>query len=196
MQDKLIYHEDAILYNEAIAEEAEGLNDQLRDPEIKKWARAVAKQHRHHLKRHRSALRKLQAGEEPESIEIIPEGLDVPPLQEEEQEDTRPLAEQQADFAAEKAAEDVADETDVTDVDYRDAGTGQYVSEEYASEHPDTTVGESEQSAEQPMKPTTPNPSVLDKKKNKPSMYYNSQGESITQAEYEALQAAEESANG
>lgn len=205
MQDKLVYHEDAILYNESVAKEAESLNDRLRDPEIKKWARAVAKQHRHHLKRHRSALRKLQAGEEPESVEILPEGLDVPPLNEEESNldaipvevpDTRSVAEQQAEFAAEMSSQEATAEADAPDVNYHDAGTGQFVSEEYAKEHPDTTVGVTETSAEQPMKAVKPNPTVLDKKKQKPSMYYNSKGESVTQAEYEAEQAAEENANG
>lgn len=36
------------------------------------------------------------------------------------------------------------DEAPEDDLDYRDAGTGQYVTEEYADEHPGTTVSESE----------------------------------------------------
>lgn len=54
------YHNAAITYNEEIAVLAEGLADRIGHPVVQKWCRAVAKQHRHHEKRHRAALVKLQ----------------------------------------------------------------------------------------------------------------------------------------
>lgn len=101
MQKPASYHRSAVIYNEALAEAAEGLSEKLEDPEIQKWARSVGKQHRFHLKRHKLALEKIEAGEE------------------------------------------VDEEPD--SVQHRDAETGQYVSEEYANEHPSTTVQESDE---------------------------------------------------
>ena len=53
------YHNAAITYNEEIAVLAEGLAERLPHPIVQKWCQAVAKQHRHHEKRHRAALAKL-----------------------------------------------------------------------------------------------------------------------------------------
>ena len=53
------YHESAITYNEDLAIVAEELAEVVPHPIVKKWCRAVAKQHRFHEKRHRAALDKL-----------------------------------------------------------------------------------------------------------------------------------------
>lgn len=106
------YHEAAIKYNEGLAEFAETLAPTLGHEEIRRWCTAVGNQHRFHAKRHQSALNKILAKQTPEQVEQVTEGLDVP--------------------------EPVED----TDVDFRDAGSGQYVSEEYAEENPETTVSE------------------------------------------------------
>lgn len=54
------YHLSAIQYNETLAVCAEGLADEVLNPVVQKWCRAVAKQHRFHEKRHRAALEKLR----------------------------------------------------------------------------------------------------------------------------------------
>lgn len=90
------YHIQAIEYNEKLAVYAKRLGEQLEHPEIKRWCKAVEKQHRYHLKRHKTSLRRLQDG---------------------------------------------------PDVDYRDAGSGKYVDEEYAKANPATTVAEVEVTA-------------------------------------------------
>lgn len=106
------YHEDAILYNEVLAEAAETVAKEIKDPEIQKWPTSVGKQHRFHASRHKKALVKLDKGEPYAPVEIIPEGLDLnggsvfDPINPEETEDTRSVAEQQAEFAASQVSED------------------------------------------------------------------------------------------
>jgi len=72
------YHEAAILYNEGLAVAAENLAPSIDNEEVKRWCSAVGKQHRFHEKRHRSALQKILAHQTPETVEQIPDGLDVP----------------------------------------------------------------------------------------------------------------------
>lgn len=73
MQDKELYHADAVEYNKVLAESAEALAETLNDPTVKKWNRGIAKQHRYHEKRHRSALSSLQE-QATESVEdeVVP----------------------------------------------------------------------------------------------------------------------------
>lgn len=112
------YHEDAILYNEVLAEAAEDVAKKIKDPEIRKWPTSVGKQHRFHASRHKKALAKLDKGEPYAPVEMIPEGLDLDggsvfdPLTPEEPEDTRSVAEQQAEFAASQADVDTDERTD------------------------------------------------------------------------------------
>lgn len=54
------YHEAAIQYNGELAEFAEKLADRLKHPEVERWARSVAKQHRFHEGRHKKALDKIE----------------------------------------------------------------------------------------------------------------------------------------
>lgn len=54
------YHLSAILYNERIAGCAEELAEEVLNPVVQKWCRAVANQHRFHENRHRAALKKLR----------------------------------------------------------------------------------------------------------------------------------------
>lgn len=77
------YHEAAIIYNETLAECAENLAPTLDNEEVRKWSTSVGKQHRFHAKRHRHALNKLILKEKAAPVESIPDGLDVPPSEEE-----------------------------------------------------------------------------------------------------------------
>jgi hypothetical protein len=88
MQDKEVYHASAVQYNEGLALAAEEQANLVQDPVVKKWCRAIAKQHRFHLKRHRAALARLQGSKQPQSTD----------------EESRPktIAEEQAEFAAQK----------------------------------------------------------------------------------------------
>ena len=54
------YPLSAISYNETLAVCAEELAEEVLNPVVQKWCRAVAKQHRFHEKRHRAALEKLR----------------------------------------------------------------------------------------------------------------------------------------
>lgn len=54
------YHRAAIQYNGEIADFAANLADKLEHPEVERWARSVAKQHRFHLDRHEKALDKIE----------------------------------------------------------------------------------------------------------------------------------------
>lgn len=60
MQDKSSYHRSAVQYNEALAAAAETQAEIVEHPEVKKWCRAIGKQHRFHAKRHKSALAKIE----------------------------------------------------------------------------------------------------------------------------------------
>lgn len=83
-----VYHEDAVLYNEKIASAAEEALEVLRDPTIIKWVGGIARQHRFHEKRHKVALDKINSREATEVIvEQIPEGLDVPEPEDQEETD-------------------------------------------------------------------------------------------------------------
>lgn len=87
MQKDLTYHLSAIEYNDALAVVAEETADKVEHPEVKKWCRSVAKQHRFHAKRHRSALAKLEQGEgdeikqevhvEAQVAELVPATVEV-----------------------------------------------------------------------------------------------------------------------
>lgn len=78
MQNKQAYHEAAIIYNEVLAKSAEELAPTLEHDEVRKWCTAVGKQHRHHAKRHRLALKKFLAQEDAPPVEAVADGLDVP----------------------------------------------------------------------------------------------------------------------
>lgn len=56
------YHESAVIYNEEMAEFAGSLaeRDDIKDPEVKRWCRGIAKQHGFHLEQHQMALERLQ----------------------------------------------------------------------------------------------------------------------------------------
>lgn len=54
------YHQAAIQYNGELAKFAEDLADELGHPEVERWARSVAKQHRFHEGRHQKALDKIE----------------------------------------------------------------------------------------------------------------------------------------
>jgi hypothetical protein len=105
MQKDQSYHEAAIKYNDSLSVHAAGLADEIEHEEIKRWCRAVEKQHRFHSNRHAQALKKL--------------------LDREATGDESPTA-----------------ETPDPTTDYRSAATGQFVTEEFAHDNPDTTVGE------------------------------------------------------
>jgi hypothetical protein len=79
MQKDQGYHESAIAYNEGLAEFAENLVPSLKNEEVKRWCTAVGKQHRFHAKRHRSALNKLLLKQAAPPVEVLADGLDVPP---------------------------------------------------------------------------------------------------------------------
>ena len=91
MQKDQAYHEAAIAYNDAIAEVAEEVAPTLGHPEVQRWCTAVGKQHRFHSKRHQSALNKILARESyEENVEQVRDGLDVPPLEDEEEKTEAP----------------------------------------------------------------------------------------------------------
>jgi hypothetical protein len=115
------YYEDAIVYNTMVGDAAREALETVKDPIIKKWCRAVAKQHDFHLDRHQRALDRMRAGEDPGEIEVMPEVVAIP---EEVDQELSP------------------EEVQRLDVDYRSSQSGQYVTEEYAKAHPDVTVGE------------------------------------------------------
>jgi hypothetical protein len=73
MQKDASYHESAIRYNEEIAKFAEDLEPTLEHDEVKRWSRAVAKQHRFHAGRHKKALNKLQSSDQDNEVEDAPE---------------------------------------------------------------------------------------------------------------------------
>jgi hypothetical protein len=148
MQKNVSYHESAIQYNEELALEAEKQEQLVEHPEVKKWCRSVARQHRFHEKRHRASLAKMlrvqaaaEAGELTES-EILAD------QQARENRDNTPV-EQQADWIK-KSTDDVDGpnhddpqvEAEAPDVDHRSSVSGQYVTEEFAEENPATTVSE------------------------------------------------------
>lgn len=89
MQDNIVRHRDAVRYNQVIAEAAEGLLEELESEEIIKWVTGVARQHRFHENRHRSALAKLEQKQEQQ------EQTDTPA-------EEKSIQEQQAEFAAEQ----------------------------------------------------------------------------------------------
>lgn len=127
MHDKEIYHSSAVEYNRTLAEAAEKLVDVVEDPTVKKWCRGIGKQHRYHEKRHASALTKIQS-EEPAPLTV---------------------AEEQKIFARERMADEAQEGShDISDVDFRDAESGRYVTEEYAEGNPATTVAESSKEEE------------------------------------------------
>ena len=86
MQKDQAYHEDAITYNEDIAEFAENLAPKLKNETVNQWCLSVAKQHRFHAKRHRSALNKILLHQPAGEVEQIVDGLDVPEPKEDEGE--------------------------------------------------------------------------------------------------------------
>ncbi len=96
MEKDSTYHTSAVQYNEGLAEAAEKLAETLKHPEIQKWCRGVGKQHRFHAKRHKAALSKLNANEDPDNVERIADGLDVP------DEKELSIEEEQAKYAAEQ----------------------------------------------------------------------------------------------
>lgn len=137
MQKNVSYHESAIQYNEELAKEAEKQERLVEHPEVKKWCRSVARQHRFHEKRHRSALAKMLK---------VQAAAEAGELTETEIEADKNAAEARAQIdgpnhddpqvEAEKIEED--------DVNYHSSETGQFVSEEYAEENPATTVAVTE----------------------------------------------------
>lgn len=117
-------NEDAVVYNEELANLAEELAVRLEDEDVKKWCAAVAKQHRFHERRHRKALaRRAEKNVEEEMSETnISEVHEAEPSVEEQQ----------------KIFAETFEDREVS----RDAGSGQFVSHEYADENPETTVTE------------------------------------------------------
>lgn len=92
-QKDAVYHESAIQYNDEIAEFTDELAERIADPEVSRWSRAVAKQHRFHSGRHKKALSKLSSSDE-ETVETEDGGedqaLDTP----------KSISEEQADYAS------------------------------------------------------------------------------------------------
>lgn len=56
------YHESAIAYNKEMAKRARELanSDDVTDQEVKRWCRAIARQHDEHIPYHERALRRLR----------------------------------------------------------------------------------------------------------------------------------------
>lgn len=71
------YHEAAIQYNESLAGHAEDVAKELDHPEVARWSRSVAKQHRFHAGRHRKALEKIQSKTGPKTVETEDGGEDA-----------------------------------------------------------------------------------------------------------------------
>ena len=149
MQKNVSYHESAIQYNEQLALEAEKQEQLVEHSEVKKWCRSVARQHRFHEKRHRSALAKMlkvqaaaEAGELTE-LEIVAD------QQAQIARDSTPI-EDQADWIKKSTDvdgpnhDDPQVEVETPDVDYRSSESGRFVTEEFAEENPATTVAETE----------------------------------------------------
>jgi len=62
MQKDRTYHQSAIEYNDAFVEFAEKIAETVEHPEVRRWCRGIAKQHKFHAGRHRKALEKLEQG--------------------------------------------------------------------------------------------------------------------------------------
>lgn len=93
-QKDTVYHESAIQYNDEIAEFTDELAERIDHPEVARWSRAVAKQHRFHSGRHKKALSKLNTSDD--STADTEDGgedqaLDAPPSS---------VAEQQEEYAS------------------------------------------------------------------------------------------------
>jgi hypothetical protein len=166
------YYEDAIVYNTMVGDAAREALETVKDPIIKKWCRAVAKQHDFHLDRHQRALDRMRAGEDPGEIEVMPEVVAIP---EEVDQELSPEEVQRLDAQIEAESQRNTDVrlSETPDVDYRSSQSGQYVTEEYAKAHPDVTVGEVE-------KPTP--------------VYLDDDGNIVTKEEREAQLKAREDA--
>ncbi len=192
MEKDSTYYSSAIQYNEILAEAAEGAAGVVEHPEIQKWCIAVGRQHRFHAKRHTMALAKLEEGQsQVQEPELVGDGLDVPELT---------VAEQQAEFAKRHETED-----DEPDTNFHDSKTGQFVSEEYAEAHPETTVQVTEKDdgpadiaiVASRMDESTPEVQFSNAAGNRTvamddimpeddeGMYYNARGESITKQQYD-----------
>lgn len=70
MQKDLSYHQSAIQYNDMLAAASEEAAEKVEHPEVQKWCRSVAKQHRFHAKRHRSSLAKMERDEQDGTNEV------------------------------------------------------------------------------------------------------------------------------
>lgn len=77
MQKDVNYHESAVEYNDELAKFADSLAGRLEHPEVQRWCRSVAKQHKFHAGRHQKALRKLQEQEDGSTVETEDGGEDV-----------------------------------------------------------------------------------------------------------------------
>lgn len=125
MQKGKTYHEEAVIYNKELADFAEELSKRLEHETIKHWCTVVWKQHRFHERRHTAALAKLETDKGYAQEDTTPDEPEVHVAE-------PTLEDEQAAFAAEYEQREVA----------RDAGSGQFVSHEYAEENPETTVVE------------------------------------------------------
>lgn len=83
MEKGIPYEQDAVLYNEVMAEAAEQLTDRVEHPTIKKWVVGIGKQHRAHASRHQKKLDRLISEDggvgtpEPVSDELSAEDIAV-----------------------------------------------------------------------------------------------------------------------
>lgn len=129
MQKNVSYHESAIQYNEQLALEAEKQEQLVEHPEVKKWCRSVARQHRFHEKRHRASLAKMLRVQAAAEAGVATE------------QEIKAEADPTVDGPNH---DDPQVEAETPDVDHRSSVSGQYVSDEFAEENPATTVAETE----------------------------------------------------
>lgn len=128
-EDKLSYHEAAIEYNQRFVELAEKLSEELDHAVVKQWCASIAKMHKWHLVRHKNSLRRLNKSKRRGSPAVEETVTSAEP----ELHEVEPtLEDAQKTFAAQFEEREVS----------RDAGSGEFVSHEYAEENPETTVTE------------------------------------------------------
>lgn len=130
MTKNAIYHESAVLYNEEFVEFSNNLADRVEDPEIKRWCRAIAKQHEYHADRHKRALRKMEREEKKggKYKPNRPRGSKSAPTQDQNE---KTVIEDQAEFAARMEAQEAQPiDTGVDPMDADTNGLGESPAEE------------------------------------------------------------------
>lgn len=103
MPRDVAYHEAAIKYNKGMRARARELAKEVGHPDVKRWCRAIAKQHDEHILKHERSLRFLRKQKAKNDKRRKSTGpKPTPPKRRED----KTVAEQQAEFAAEKEAAD------------------------------------------------------------------------------------------